>query len=145
MKLEIRCPFELHMADIRILLRDGTSLEDDKADESFKIESLKDYKENGSWLVEAELKLERVSKQLQFVVQMNSMGTLMEESSVTFGAHNNGKTRFDCIFSGSPRTEKIRITAHPVKIPLLRIFLQVPKEAPKGTKENLLPIQLQRH
>jgi hypothetical protein len=98
LKLETRSQYEIHVSDVSVGLRelgqDDLELPHDSREEYFKVEVSKDFKEGQTWVVETELKLERVAKQLQFRVQVKTPYGVFEGFSIIFEAHNNGKTRY---------------------------------------------------
>lgn len=97
LKLEIKSPFEFRAKDVDIYLVDTSGNASPplvhSENEGFVIESSLESVHQGLYVVDVELKLDRVCKKLQFWVKLKTSAGIKEGASVEFAAHNNGKVK----------------------------------------------------
>lgn len=98
LKLEIKAGFPFKASDIDIFLLDISTTEHPELihceDEGITIESTTESTGMECYMLEVELKLDRVCKRLQFWVTVRTTMGILKAKSVEFGAHNNGKVRY---------------------------------------------------
>jgi hypothetical protein len=99
LKLEIKSHYEIKAAETDVFLIDVSSHNPAQQfthteDEGITIESKTDSGSSGVYVVEVELKLDRVCKKLQLWATIKTSLGYLKGRSVEFAAHNNGKARF---------------------------------------------------